>query len=181
MSDWAATYDGVAAANGGLDLEMPNPDLINRKTLLPAIQQGKVSTDVIDDKVRRILLTAIRFGFLDRPQEGDSIPLLNPEGRQAALDEARGSITLLKNEHSLLPFDPAKIKTIALIGPDAWPAVMGGGGSSTATSFSPVSLLEGLSRASGVKCSTRRACPACRISSTRRISMPPIASTTRAR
>ncbi|MFN2532459.1 MAG: glycoside hydrolase family 3 protein, partial [Pyrinomonadaceae bacterium] len=55
MSDWSATYDGVAAANGGLDLEMPFGAFMNRKTLLPAIQQGKVSVATIDDKVRRIL------------------------------------------------------------------------------------------------------------------------------
>src|SRR5579872_763345 len=55
MSDWDATYDGVAAANGGLDLEMPSGHFMNPGTLLPAIQNGQVSTATIDDKVRRIL------------------------------------------------------------------------------------------------------------------------------
>src|SRR5947209_371898 len=55
MSDWDATYDGVAAANGGLDLEMPLARFMNRQTLLPAIQQGKVSQATIDEHVRRIL------------------------------------------------------------------------------------------------------------------------------
>src|SRR5712691_3159789 len=50
MSDWNATYDGVAAANGGLDLEMPSGAYMNRKNLLPAIEQGKVSVATIDDK-----------------------------------------------------------------------------------------------------------------------------------
>src|SRR6185437_7967547 len=40
--------------------------------------------------------------------------------------------------------DPAKIKTIAIIGPDAWPAVPGGGGSSHATAFEPVSTVTGI-------------------------------------
>src|SRR5215813_5718105 len=40
MSDWSATYDGVEAANGGQDLEMPSPVHMNRKNLLPAIEQG---------------------------------------------------------------------------------------------------------------------------------------------
>src|SRR5437763_2964652 len=49
MSDWSATYDAVAAANGGLDLEMPFGVFLNRKNLEPAIQQGKVSVATIDD------------------------------------------------------------------------------------------------------------------------------------
>src|ERR1700723_833938 len=62
MSDWDATYDGVAAANGGLDLEMPSGKFMNRTTLVPAVNSGRVSQAAIDDKVRRILRTAIRFG-----------------------------------------------------------------------------------------------------------------------
>ncbi len=38
MSDWDATYDGVAAANNGLDLEMPSPRFMNAQTLLPAVK-----------------------------------------------------------------------------------------------------------------------------------------------
>ncbi|HYJ46653.1 MAG TPA: glycoside hydrolase family 3 N-terminal domain-containing protein, partial [Pyrinomonadaceae bacterium] len=66
MSDWFATYDGVAAANAGQDLEMPSGAHMNRETLLPAIKEGKVSVATIDDHVRRILRTAVRFGWLDR-------------------------------------------------------------------------------------------------------------------
>ncbi len=45
MSDWDATYDGVAAANGGLDLEMPTGKFMNRKNLLPggSVRQGNRS------------------------------------------------------------------------------------------------------------------------------------------
>ena len=70
MSDWDATYDGVAAANGGLDLEMPSGKFMNRANLLPAVKAGKVSEATIDDKVLRILRTAIRFGWLDRDADG---------------------------------------------------------------------------------------------------------------
>src|SRR5260370_12844008 len=51
MSDWGATYDGVAAANGGLDLEMPSARFMNRATLLPAGKGGRGSAATIDDKV----------------------------------------------------------------------------------------------------------------------------------
>ena len=73
MSDWDSSYDGVAEANGGLDLEMPAGRFMNRATLLPAIKAGTVSEATIDDKVRRILRTAIRFGWLDRDQTDLSI------------------------------------------------------------------------------------------------------------
>jgi beta-glucosidase len=39
MSDWNATYDAVAAVNGGLDLEMPSGKYLNRQRLLPEIEE----------------------------------------------------------------------------------------------------------------------------------------------
>ncbi len=73
MSDWTSVYDAVAAANSGLDLEMPSGKFMNRATLLPAVKSGTVSEATIDDKVRRILRTAINFGWLDRDQADLSI------------------------------------------------------------------------------------------------------------
>ncbi len=55
MSDWDATYDGVAAANNGLDLEMPSARFMNAQTLLPAVKDGTVKESTIDDKVLRLL------------------------------------------------------------------------------------------------------------------------------
>ena len=146
MSDWDATYDGVAAANGGLDLEMPSGRFMNRATLLPAIKAGKVSAATIDDKVRRILRTAIQFGWLDRDQTDLSISRYNSDGDQVALEGARESMVLLKNEGNLLPFDKNKIKSIAVIGPDAYPGQPTGGGSAGVKPFFAISYLEGLTR-----------------------------------
>ena len=145
MSDWSSTYDGVAAANGGLDLEMPSGAFMNRQTLLPAIQQGKVSVATIDDKLRRILRTAIRFGWLDRDQMDVSIPRYNQQGRTVALETARESLVLLKNERSLLPLDKTRIKSLTIIGPDAYPAVPVGGGSGRVEPFFATGFLQGLS------------------------------------
>src|SRR6266436_1406062 len=145
MSDWSATYDGVAAANNGLDLEMPSGAFMNRKNLLPAIQQGKLSVATIDDKVRRILRTAARFGWLDRDQTDMSIPRYNQQGRSVALAAAREGEVLLKNEGGLLPLNKRKIKSIAIIGPDAYPAVPVGGGSARVEPFVATSILEGIS------------------------------------
>ncbi len=145
MSDWVSTYDGVAAANGGLDLEMPSGQFMNRKTLLPALKDGRVTVATIDDKVRRILRTAVRFGWLDRDQTEHSIPVYNQEGNAAALRAAREAMVLLKNEGNLLPLDKAATRTVAVIGPDAYPAVPVGGGSAAVHPFAAVSFMQGLS------------------------------------
>ncbi len=144
MSDWDATYDGAAAANGGLDLEMPYAKFMTRDTLLAAVQQGKVSVATIDDKVRRILRKAIEFGWFDRDQADKAIPLDNPEAHKVALDGALGGMVLLKNEGNLLPFDKSKLKTIAVIGPEAATPVTGGSGSSQVQPFAAVSFLKGI-------------------------------------
>ncbi|MBV9923844.1 MAG: glycoside hydrolase family 3 C-terminal domain-containing protein [Acidobacteria bacterium] len=147
MSDWFATYDGVAAVNAGQDLEMPGPAFMNRKTLMPAVEAGKVSVATIDEHVRRILRTAARFGWLDREQTETSIPRFNQTGRQAALQAAREGLVLLKNEGGLLPLDRKKLKTVLVVGPDAYPAVPVGGGSARVEPFNAVSFMEGLSNA----------------------------------
>jgi beta-glucosidase len=149
MSDWSGTYDGVEAANAGQDLEMPSGLHMNQQTLKPAIEQGKVSLATIDDKVRRILRTALRFGWLDRDQTGLSTPRYNPEGRQVALNAAREGITLLKNDGGLLPLNKNRIKSILIIGPDAFPAVPVGGGSAEVQPFAAISYLEGLANYAG--------------------------------
>ena len=118
---------------------------MNRKALLPAIKDGRVTTATIDEKVRRIFITALRFNFLDRPQLDLNESLLNQTGRATALEGAREGITLLKNDGAVLPLSTDKVKTIAVLGPDAWPAVAGAGGSSTVTTFQSVSILTGLS------------------------------------
>src|ERR1051325_7039913 len=145
MSDWGATHDAVAAANGGMDLDMGSPRFFNRQYLQPAVAQNKVSLATIDDKVRRILRSAIRFGWLNRDQTDLTIPRYNLRGRETALEAARESMSLLKNERNLLPLQRQKIRSIAIIGPDAYPALPIGGGSAGVQPFTAVSFLEGLS------------------------------------
>jgi len=149
MSDWISTYDAVGAANGGLDIEMPSGEHLNRAKLLPAIKAGTVTEAAIDDKVRRLLRTAVRFGWLDRDQTDLSIPRFNPEGRAAALQGAREGAVLLKNEGGLLPLEGDRVKSILVVGPNVYPAVTGGGGSSLVQPFAAVSLLEGLATVAG--------------------------------
>jgi beta-glucosidase len=149
MSDWFATYDGIAAANSGLDLEMPSAAFMNRNTLAPAIDSDKVSVSTIDDKVRRILRLAIESHWLNRDQTDSTIPRYNLEGDHVALQAAREGMVLLKNDDTLLPLDKHRIKSIAVIGPDAYPAVPVGGGSAGVRPFNAVSFLEGISKELG--------------------------------
>lgn len=150
MSDWGATYDGIAAAKGGLDLEMGAGDHMNRETLIPAIQNGIIQQSLIDDKVSRILRVIFRFGFYDKSQRDSSIPLDNPASAKVALTLAQEGIVLLKNEDNILPLDQNIIKTIALIGPNAAQYVFGGGSSQTVP-FHSVSPLQGIKNQVGDK------------------------------
>ncbi len=145
MSDWTATHNFLGAANGGLDMEMPSAVYMNAKNLLPAIKRREVSVQTIDDKVRRILRKSLEFSLFQRSEPEAAFPLLSQPGREAALQEALESIVLLKNKDQLLPLDPHKVHYIAVLGPDAYPAVVGGGGSSESEPFHAVSFLEGVS------------------------------------
>lgn len=142
MSDWSATYDGIEAANGGLDLEMPRAKWMNRNILIPAIKNGEVSEKTIDDKVRRILRMIFQFGFFDKKQLDSSIPMNNPDAAAVALELAREGIILLKNDNNILPISN-KTKKIAVIGPNA-NSYISGGGSSYTFPFQSVSLLDGI-------------------------------------
>ena len=144
MSDWNSSYDALGMANGGLDLEMPRGKFFNKEALLPLVKSGQVKKSVIDDKIARLLRMAFTLGWFDRPQADPSIPKDDPKSIQAALDGAREGMVLLKNEGNLLPLDPAKVKKLVILGPNSYPLVAGGAGSSLILPFHSVSVLEGL-------------------------------------
>ncbi len=144
FSDWESCYDALEMANGGLDLEMPSGKYFNANILLPLIKEGKIQTSVIDDKVRRQLLVAFSLGWFDRPQLDASIPKDDPSSDAIALEGARESVTLLKNDPALLPLDLAKVKKIVVLGHNADPAVTGGGGSAFVDAFHSVSVFQGI-------------------------------------
>lgn len=145
MSDWDATYDAVGAANGGLDLEMPTGKFMNKANLMPAIQSGKVSEATIDEKIRHILTTAAIFGWLGREQRDPKISLFDAQNNDVALQSARESAVLLKNDNNLLPLSKSAVKTVLVVGPNAYPGTAVGGGSAGVVPFHNISLLEGIS------------------------------------
>ncbi|MCE5324451.1 glycoside hydrolase family 3 C-terminal domain-containing protein [bacterium] len=144
MSDWESVYDAVNPANHGLDLEMPVGKFMNKENLMPAIQDGRVKESTIDEKVRRMLRIFIAAGFFDRPQLDESIAKDNPDCAKAALEVARESIVLLKNEDDVLPLDRNKVKSVAVVGPNAHPAVYCAGGSAFTDTFHSTSILDGI-------------------------------------
>lgn len=144
MSDWLSTYSVADALNAGLDIEMPSAEMFTEENVKAALERGEVKLATLDDKVRRMLRMAVCFGWLDREQKDESIPYEDPSSRQVALELARAGTVLLKNDSNALPLDLSKIKTIAVLGPYADPAVFGGGGSSYTPPHDAVSLLRGL-------------------------------------
>ncbi len=147
MSDWGAVHDTVGAVAGGCDLEMPFGRYMNRASLIPLLSSQKIDVAAIDEKVLRILRTIAAAGFLDRPQKRDDLALDDPSSSETALGSARESLVLLKNVNAILPLDRTKLKRIAVIGPNASPAVVGGYGSAFVTPVHAVSLLDGVQRA----------------------------------
>ena len=142
VSDYGGTYSTVPSALAGLDMEMPSPPVYFGDSLLVAVKKGLVPESVVNDKARRILRVMFKLGLFDKqPREGAAD---TPEHRALARKVAEQSIVLLKNEGNLLPLDPRRIHKIAVLGPKAAQASLGGGGSSETQPTYSVSLLEAL-------------------------------------
>ncbi|MGC8865879.1 MAG: glycoside hydrolase family 3 C-terminal domain-containing protein [Bacteroidales bacterium] len=145
VSDWGATHSTVHAINHGLDLEMPTGEFLNEVKIKEALKKGEISMDAIDKMVRRILWVKFKAGLFDRPADTKySDP--SAESDRVAYEVASRSIVLLKNENQLLPLDKTKIKSLAIIGPNAAIARTGGGGSSHITPRKAESPLEVFSK-----------------------------------
>jgi len=143
VSDWGAVHTTIETANAGLDIEMPRGKFLTQELLKPAIADGRVKEAVIDDKIRRMLRAMFSVGIFDRP-ESNGGPVDTPAQRAVAREAATESIVLLKNDGSLLPLAPHKIRSIAVIGPNAAVARVGGGGSAMVRPVYAVSPLDGI-------------------------------------
>jgi beta-glucosidase len=144
VSDWGAVHSTVATANAGCDLEMPTGKFMNRPAILKAIAEGQVAQALIDDKVRRILRVLFLSGRFDRRPGEKAGELNTPAHQQLARTAAAESTVLLKNQDGVLPLDPAKVHSVAVIGPNAAMGRVGGGGAALVNFPSAVSPLEGL-------------------------------------
>lgn len=109
---------GRQAVNAGLDMDMGTH--IYKDHLNELVESGKVSMETIDDAVRRILSVKVWLGLFEHPYvseetiaqyEGTALPA----GHEAlALEAAKKSIVLLKNENDILPLNRGQ--KISLVG-----------------------------------------------------------------
>ena len=126
VSDWAGTHSTVKASAAGLDQEQPMADYYG-PMLKEAVEAGKVPLSQIDEHARRILYAAFLSGVVDDPPQKGVVDAAN--GLEVAQRVEEKSIVLLKNNQSVLPIDPSKIHSIAIIGGHADVGMISGGGS----------------------------------------------------
>ena len=150
VSDWGGTHSTVETANAGLDIEMPRGKFLTAPLLLPAISNGQVTQAAIDDKVRRMLRAMFSIGLFDR-EESDGGPLDTPEQRAIARAAATEGIVLLKNVGDVLPLQPRRVRSLAVIGPNAAVARVGGGGSAAVRPSYSVSPLDAIRERAGTR------------------------------
>ncbi len=116
MSDFIwGTRDTVKAALGGLDIEMPFRRYFGRK-LKRAARKGLVAPEMIDEAVTRIIRQKARFAKVGDPSAYSRDKVASPEHVRLALEVARKSVVLLKNQNGLLPLNREGEGTIAVIG-----------------------------------------------------------------
>lgn len=149
VSDWSAVRDTKASAEVGMDVEMsvtPNfDDYYFANPLKKAVENGEVKESDVDVKVERVIAVMDALHML-----GDARATRKP-GRYATIDHAakaleiaRESIVLLKNDENLLPLDEHGMTRLLVIGANADRIHSNGGGSAVIKALHEISPLLGL-------------------------------------
>jgi beta-glucosidase len=126
VSDWGGTHSTEKASAAGLDQEQPMADFFGPK-LKEAVVAGRVPLSEIDDHVRRVLFAEFLSGVVDDPAQKSVVDI--EKGLEVSQRVEEKSIVLLKNSPTLLPIDPTKVHSIAIIGGHADVGMLSGGGS----------------------------------------------------
>ena len=130
------------AATAGVNMELPDADCFLH--LVDLVREGTIPESLIDDRVRPMLRAKFQLGLFEDPYvdpaEAERI-VRDPAHRTLALEAARKTITLLKNDGDLLPLNPARVRTIAVIGPNADRIMLGG---YSGMPLNPTTVLEGV-------------------------------------
>src|SRR5690242_7589242 len=148
---FARAEEGVAASiKAGTDLDCG----LEHEHIVPAVRQGLLKESDVDTAVRRLLTARFQLGMFDPPARvrWAQIPYSvnhNAEHQLLALETARKSIVLLKNEGGVLPLKQS-VKTIGVIGPNA-DSVDVLLGNYNGEADKPVTPLEGIRRKAGSK------------------------------
>ena len=126
ISDWGGTHSTEKASAAGLDQEQPMADFFGPK-LKEAVEAGKVPLSEIDDHARRILYAEFLSGIIDDPPQQSVVDVERGFSVSQQIEEK--SIVLLKNSPTVLPINPSKVHSIAIIGGHADVGMLSGGGS----------------------------------------------------
>ena len=148
ISDWGGVHSTVDAVTSGMNVEMPGNRYMGQ-ALLDSVKAGKVSEAVIDQRVREILRVRLTVKPVDKAV-ANTKPVGNAEEMATALEVARRSIVLLKND-GLLPINLNKVKRIAVIGENAVTKIALGGVGAGVKTRCEVTPLEGLQHLLGSK------------------------------
>lgn len=120
VSDWFGVDDTVGAANAGLDLEMPGPARYLGVHFADAVTAGEVPEARLHDAVERLTRLADRTGRRSgRPLPAPALLRTSEEQRDTLIRAAAASFVLLENRDNVLPLDPVRIKTVAVVGLNA--------------------------------------------------------------
>lgn len=149
LTDWLSAGSTVGSSAAGLDLEMPGPGNFYGKFLADAVVAGDVPETQLDDHVTHLLAVLDRVGALDDEPAWASTSIDRPEHRVLAREAAIASTVLLRNDPrpgqgAVLPFDRSRVKTLAVLGPNAERPQMMGGGSANLAPHHETSLLDAL-------------------------------------
>lgn len=110
----------VVAIRAGNDIMMTTPEFF--EGAIEAVRTGKLAEAEIDGPCARFLALKFRMGLFENPREPDmqraAFEVQRQDHRAANLEMARQSLVLMQN-NGILPLDPAKVKSIAVIGPNA--------------------------------------------------------------
>ena len=141
ISDWGGVHSTVDAVTAGMNVEMPGSRFMGQ-ALLDSVKAGKVSETVINQRVREILRVRLTVKPIAK-DVANTKPVGNAEEMATALEVARRSIVLLKNE-KVLPIDTKKVKRIAVIGENAVTKMALGGVGAGVKTRCEITPLEGL-------------------------------------
>ena len=117
----------LLAVRAGVNIELPEADCYRH--LVELVRERKLKESELDELVAPMLLAKFRMGLFDDPyvDPGEAERVVGCDAhRTLALQAARETITLLRNEGALLPLDPAKLRSLAVIGPNARREMLGG-------------------------------------------------------
>ena len=146
ISDWGGVHSTVDPVTSGMNVEMPGSRFMGQ-ALLDSVKAGKVSEEVINQRVREILRVRLTVKPIAK-EEANKTPVGNAEEMATALEVARRSIVLLKND-GLLPIEVKQMKRIAVIGENAVTRMAQGGVGAGVKTRREVTPLEGLKAALG--------------------------------